>query len=214
MFATDALTATFYARYAQQIHRGVEALRSSMAPHFPAVFAPAGRVLDVGAGTGRDVLALLEMGYDAYGLEPVREMREAIVRRHARLQGRLQEGSLPELGTPFGFGQESWDGVLCSAVLMHIPPQHMQSAVSAMVNLLKPRGRVLLSLPQMQEDRLRENRDPDGRLFYNHSPVAMKLLMKRLGLDLHSEWESHAVWEQTGTVWTSQWYQRTGAPEA
>jgi 2-polyprenyl-3-methyl-5-hydroxy-6-metoxy-1,4-benzoquinol methylase len=51
---------------------------------------------------------------------------------------------MPELGMPFGGG---FDGIVCSAVLMHVPDHEMFDAALAIRALLKPRGRLLLSLP-------------------------------------------------------------------
>ena len=206
----DDQTEAFYAHYAQHIAPGAEAARSAMAAHFTSCFEPGSRVLDVGAGSGRDVLALLELGFDAYGVEPVQAMLHQALTRHPELQTRLTPGSLPELGRPFG--KADWQAVLCSAVLMHLPPQQMAAAMTAVVALLAPGGRVLLSLPQMPEEKIRADRDPQGRLFYNHPPQAMKALMKRLGMELRGQWDSHAVWEQTGTVWITQWFERAPTP--
>jgi SAM-dependent methyltransferase len=204
----DEATQAFYARYAQQPAAN-EAARSAMAAHFASSFEPGAHVLDVGAGLGRDVLALLELGFDGWGVEPCQAMREQALVRHPALSGRLADAGLPGLGRPFG--REAWQGVVCSAVLMHLPPQQMSAAMTAMVDLLDAGGRLLLSLAQMHEDRIRDDRDPQGRLFFNHSPQAMKALMKRLGLELRGQWDSHAVWEQAGTVWITQCYERMPA---
>ena len=61
---------------------------------------------------------MLLAGYDAYGVEPSSTLREAALAAHPELATRLTEGALPSLGMPFG---ESFDGVVCCAVLMHLP---------------------------------------------------------------------------------------------
>lgn len=56
---------------------------------------------------------------DACGLEPEDVRRAEAIRLHPQPEGRLLAGSIPgELpaGLPSGF-----DGIVCSAVLMHIP---------------------------------------------------------------------------------------------
>jgi SAM-dependent methyltransferase len=97
---------------------------------------PGDRVLDYGCGSGR-FLALLD---DAAGVE----IAEAAVERaranapHADV--RLLEGD----GTiPFGHGE--FDLVWCSEVLEHIPD--VGFALSEIRRVLKPSGRLLLTVP-------------------------------------------------------------------
>ena len=71
-------TTAFYDQWAAT---GEEAPRSAMSRRFEAAFAPGSRVLDVGCGKGRDVVALLDMSFDAYGVEP----NDAIDRKSTRL---------------------------------------------------------------------------------------------------------------------------------
>ena len=94
---------------------GREAERSAISSRFESAFAPGARVLDVGCGKGRDVVALLDMGFDAYGSEPNDAMRARALARDPRMAGRIESSALPELGQPFG---GRFDAVVCSAVLM------------------------------------------------------------------------------------------------
>jgi SAM-dependent methyltransferase len=64
---------------------------SPVARFFGTAFASGCRVLDVGAGSGRDLAALLSLGYDAYGAEPMEAMATALPA--ALLAG--SDGSLP-----------------------------------------------------------------------------------------------------------------------
>jgi hypothetical protein len=49
---------------------------SSIARHVVHAFPPRARLLDVGAGSGRDLALLLTQGFDAFGIEPDAELRE------------------------------------------------------------------------------------------------------------------------------------------
>jgi SAM-dependent methyltransferase len=77
-------TAAFYDDWAVN---GQEAARSAISKHFASAFAPGARVLDVGCGMGRDLAALLEMGFDACGIEPHDAMRARAIERHPNLAG-------------------------------------------------------------------------------------------------------------------------------
>ena len=171
-------TAAFYDHWAVA---GQEAERSAMSRHFEAAFAPGAPVLDVGCGKGRDVVALLDMGFDAFGVEPHDAMRARALQRDPRMQGRVQSAGLPALGQPFG---GSFDGVACSAVLMHLAPEALPDSLAALAAVLRPRGRVLMALPEMQAQQLVDGRDPDGRDFANHAPERVHRLFEQLGFAL------------------------------
>jgi SAM-dependent methyltransferase len=171
-------TTAFYDAWAAG---GAEAERSAISRQFAASFAPGARVLDVGCGRGRDVVALLDMGFDAWGVEPNDAMRARALARDPRLGGRITPATLPGLGQPFGGG---FDGVVCCAVLMHLSPADLPATLAALVSVLRPQGRLLLALPEMRADLLVDGRDPDGRQFANHAPERVEALLAGLGLAL------------------------------
>ena len=170
-------TTAFYDDWAVN---GQEAARGAVSRHFEAAFAPGGRVLDVGCGKGRDVVALLDMGFDAFGVEPHDAMRAAALARDPRVAGRLAAATLPDIGRPFGGG---FDGIVCSAVLMHLAAADLAPTFDAMAALLRPGGRLLLAVPEMRPDLLVDGRDPDGRQFANHAPGQLQALLAVRGLE-------------------------------
>lgn len=94
------------------------------------------RILDVGAGSGRDVSTLLQLGYIAFRTEPCAAMRREAESHFPELAGRLFAEGLPfkdqaALGGPY-------DGILCSAVLMHVPENEI---FNALFSLKTPEGR-------------------------------------------------------------------------
>jgi SAM-dependent methyltransferase len=171
-------TTAFYDAWAVD---GVEADRGAVSRQFEAAFPPGARVLDVGCGKGRDVVALLDMGFDAYGVEPNDAMRDRAQARDPRVAGRIAAATLPALGQPFGGG---FDAVLCSAVLMHIAPHILPATLAALAAVLRPGGRLLMALPQMRADRLVDGHDPDGRQFDNHPPERVASLLAGHGVAL------------------------------
>lgn len=200
MIAMDDATARFYSRNAPELAESYESVASSIARYLSAAFAAGSRLLDVGAGSGRDLAALLRNGFDAYGVEPIDELRAEAIRRHAELQDRLLPGELPEIGTPFG-GQ--YDGLLCSAVLMHVPEKDLFDAVFALRGLLKPRGRLLISLPLARTDVGSDGRDASGRLFSPYTAEHLQLLFERVGFQQIGRWDDDDALGRTGTRWFS-----------
>jgi SAM-dependent methyltransferase len=194
----DQATSDFYRDYAGRGIIQAEARYSAISKYFDLAFEGRGKILDVGSGSGRDLAVLCEKGFDAYGIEPSDSMRTFALQNHPELSARLQPGSLPSIGTPFG-GQ--FDGVVCSAVMMHLPEELLLKSWESISSALKPNGRVLISLPLMRPDLLEDDRDKDGRFFKNHSPALINALAASLGfsqIDLGSQ----ARTEYPEILWT------------
>lgn len=183
----DKATADFYRHYAEQGAIRTEAPESAVSTYFERAFVKGGKVLDIGSGSGRDLAVLCGRGFDAYGIEPNDAMRAFAAQRHPVLQSRMQPGSLPLAGMPFG---GRFDGIVCNAVMMHLPEARLADAWQSMRNVLQPGGRLLFSLPAMRADLLEGDRDKDGRFFQNHSPAAIDSMLRAFGfsrIDLGSE---------------------------
>lgn len=97
-----------------------------------------GRLLDVGCGTGRNLVALTELGWDVYGVD----ISEAAV-QSARSQfgHRVRHGDLKSIS----YSDGSFDVVLFSHSL-----EHMYSPVSVLQEvrrILSDEGRLIITLP-------------------------------------------------------------------
>ena len=190
---TTTGTTAFYDAWAVN---GQESARSAISDHFASAFAPGARVLDVGCGMGRDLAALLEMGFDAWGVEPHDAMRARAIERHPNLAGRIVAASLPRIGQPFGGG---FDAIVCSAVLMHLSADALPGSLAALDAVLVPRARMLMAVPQMRADLLVDGRDPDGRAFANHAPERVQEMLAGFGFKLMDRAET--VTPSDDTLW-------------
>ena len=201
--AVDESTVAYYDANAHQIASRYEAIASTVARYFALAFRPGQRVLDVGAGSGRDMAALIANGCEAYGVDPSDLMLSQAASWHPELQGRLKQASLPDLGLPFG-GQ--FDGVLCSAVLMHVPQRSIFEAAFAVREVLKDGGTLLISIP-LTRPGLVEERDLHGRLFTQLQPDYLQLLFERLGFILSGKWVDEDSQNRAGHSWCTMLYQ-------
>jgi len=187
----DQATFRAYSAHASEIarrHAKGRRVQAGMAQYFARAFDRGDRILDVGAGAGGDLALLISEGYQAYGMEPVAEMRAEAVRAHPELSGRLVEGSLPDdlpdlasIGGPF-------DCAICAAMLQHLPLANLFDAVFSLRRLLRPGGRVLASIPTLRTDIDEEGRDPFGRLFSGVQAGELDLLFQRAGFRTLERW--------------------------
>lgn len=174
----DHMTAKFYASYVQHGTVDSEASHSAISKYFQAAFKEGDKVLDVGSGSGRDLAVLIKNGVDAYGIEPNDSMRTYSLTKHPELAGRVKPGLLPITRVPFG---GRFDGVLCSAVLMHIHEDCFVESWKSILQVLKPTAKVLFSLPSMHSGLLRDRRDRDDRFFENHRSDVVGSILRSLG---------------------------------
>lgn len=193
----DPTTLDAYAQHASHfLARDATLEASPLAPWFRVAFRPGSRVVDVGAGSGREVLALVREGYDAWGVEPVESLRRAANERVGR--ERVVDGALPGLPE-----QAPADGLVCSAVLQHLPPSQLFDAVLELRGLLKPGGRALVSVPRGARDDVRDGRDPWQRLFSDVRPEQYQLLFERVGFATLAREDSADAHGRPGVAWTT-----------
>jgi SAM-dependent methyltransferase len=174
----DQETQQYYRNNARTLAQRYARARGGIELWFDVAFPKGSKILDVGAAAGRDVLLLLEAGYDAWGVDPCRELVAEGLKKDPLLQDRLACDGLPGLDT---IKDHSFDGVLCSAVLMHLPEETLFDAACALRRILKPGGRLLVSLPVDAGGEPIRGRDEKGRLFNGLSPDRLELMLAGLG---------------------------------
>lgn len=101
-------------------------------------------VVDIGAGTGRDAAWLAGLGHDVTAIEPVAELRQAAMARHASSKIRWLDDRLPDLSAvqnPDGF-----DLVLVNGVWQHLDDAARSIAMQRLAELTAIDGTVIISL--------------------------------------------------------------------
>ncbi|MCY4057259.1 MAG: class I SAM-dependent methyltransferase [Gammaproteobacteria bacterium] len=104
-------------------------------------------ILDVGSGSGRDAAWLASIGHDVIAVEPNPTMRTECERLHPDKPFRLLADRLPDLSATFRTGL-SFDFILVNAVWMFVAPSHRERAFRKLVTLLKPGGKIAITLRQ------------------------------------------------------------------
>ena len=98
-----------------------------------------GRILDVGAGTGRWSGHLAALGHAIEGLEPVDQFVEIARRTHPGVV--FRHASLADLA---GSG-ERWSGILAWYTLIHLGPDELAAALATLREVLAEDGSLLVS---------------------------------------------------------------------
>lgn len=133
--AAQSLIAPYEALSCEEIYRHVMDL-------FPE--APA-RVIDIGAGTGRDAGWLVGRGYSVTAVEPVTAFRDVGRRLHAGIGIAWLADRLPDLGVTRTRGAR-YDLLLLGGVWHHLSPSDQEAAWSALADLMAPGAVTILSL--------------------------------------------------------------------
>jgi SAM-dependent methyltransferase len=142
---------TYYEDHAASLADGYETL--SLETAHPALLSLIegslqGRVLDVldvGAGTGRDASWFAARGHRVVAVEPSPAMQQIGKRLHPAPQIEWRLDSLPDLAETTASG-ERFDLIVLSAVWMHVKPRERRRALENLAELLKPDGRIYLTL--------------------------------------------------------------------
>ena len=196
----DRATLEYYNRNAAEAaakYRSIDLNRWRQ--QFQEAFPAGSRVLDVGTGSGRDLALLLRMACDAYGLEPTEGMRTEATRAFPELAGRIFPFALPVPEDADTGG--AFDGILCSAVLMHVPEAELSEAALSLKRLLRPNGRLLIYVPASKLGLGAEDRDQTGRLFRVLHAENLVQLFERLGFQLLRKWEEPDRLGRPGITW-------------
>ncbi len=196
----DYRTVQYYDDHAEELAALYDGSESGPARYFKLAFPPGSEILDIGAGSGRDLDILIREEYQAYGAEPSPRMRALAVAHFPVLAGRICEGTLPGLSAQIS---RRFDGVLCAAVFQHIPQEQQFDAACDIRNLLKPNGRLLLSVPKERPGIDASCRDEHGRLYTPMVPEALGLLFERIGFQRLGKWEDPDSLGRPGISWTT-----------
>lgn len=131
------------------------------------------RVLDIGAGSGRDAAALAALGHRVVAVEPTAELRAEGMRLHAALPIEWIDDHLPDLPRTLALGVRH-DLILLTAVWMHLDAAECAAAMQALAGLVAEGGQVAMSL--------RHGPVPEGRRMFEVSAQETTELAARHGL--------------------------------
>ena len=130
-------------------------------------------VIDVGCGSGRDILWLKNRGYDAVGLERSSGLAR-LAREHTH--SRIIEADFET----FNFADLAVDALLLIGALVHLPHPRFPAVLKAICLALKQPGLLLITMKQGKESATA----PDGRQFYLWQDEDLRTVFQSLHLSV------------------------------
>ncbi|MEI6894447.1 MAG: class I SAM-dependent methyltransferase [Colwellia sp.] len=166
------MPAKFYNEHAnelaqQYLSKTFEQVHQSWCQFLPAIIKnPNARLLDIGAGSGRDAKHIAQLAAQTHGnknttqvyaIEPASILANLGAQQTAGLNVKWLTDSLPAL-SHITKQEISFDLILLSAVWMHIPVSDRARSMRKLANLLKPGGKLVISLRHGHTDTERTTR--------------------------------------------------------
>jgi SAM-dependent methyltransferase len=144
---------------------------------FPFVqfLSPQPRILDIGCGSGRDLLWLKQRGFEPTGFERSASLAE-LARSHTGCP--VIEGDLEN----FDFSTGSWNAVMLVGSLVHIPHEQFLSTIQKMLSGFSSLCVMLLTLKEGNG----KIHCADGRTFYLWNDLVLREIFASLKLEIAS----------------------------
>ncbi|WP_316175766.1 class I SAM-dependent methyltransferase [Bradyrhizobium sp. SZCCHNRI1073] len=188
-YATEAedLLVRYESIPSEQVHAAV----LHLLPNAPA------RVLDIGAGTGRDAAWFAGLGHQVVAVEPTEALRVGAMQLHASPAITWVDDSLPELAA-LAARDEQFDLVMLTAVLMHLDEAQLRRALPNIAARIAPGGLLIMTL--------RHGPVPPGRRMFEVAAEAIVEPARQLGLTLQLNRHGESLGAENrvaGVTWTT-----------
>lgn len=152
------------------------------------------RVLEIGAGTGRDAAGFAALGHSVVAVEPTAVFRTRAAILHPSSAIEWIDDSLPDLAMILARG-EIFDVVLMTAVWMHLDAGQRHRAMPNVAALIRPGGLAFMTL--------RHGPVPSGRRMFAVTADETIRLARQAGLDVvFNTWAPEGIQKRPGVSWT------------
>jgi len=152
---------------------------------------PEAFVLDVGCGSGRDLLWMKKRGFDVIGFERSPGLAE-LARDNAACE--VIEGDFES----YDFSSALVDAIMLVGALVHVPHQRFSNVFQNITSAISDNGSVLITLKQGSGDRT----DSDGRVFYLWDDQKTREVFDTLGFKV-CDFSTSVSKTGSGDVWMS-----------
>jgi SAM-dependent methyltransferase len=155
-------------------------------------------ILDVGCGSGRDLLWMKNRGFEVIGFERSPGLAE-LARDNAGCE--IIEGDFET----YDFTSILVDAVMLIGSLVHVPHERFSEVFKNITSAIPKHGSVLITLKEGSGDRT----DSDGRIFYLWEDPKARELFDTLGFKV-CDFSTSVSKTGSGDVWLSYVLDKTG----
>jgi SAM-dependent methyltransferase len=155
-------------------------------------------ILDVGCGSGRDLLWMKNRGFEVIGFERSPGLAE-LARDNAGCE--IIEGDFET----YDFTSILADAVMLIGSLVHVPHERFSEVFKNITSAIPEHGSVLITLKEGSGDRT----DSDGRIFYLWEDPKARELFDTLGFKV-CDFSTSVSKTGSGDVWLSYVLDKTG----
>ena len=174
-------TLDFYNQYAEEFYEKTKTFHNSRwFKSFFSLMPPNGKILDLGCAFGRDCRYFVESGFDTYGVDFSNEMIKKAKKFVPEAKFRVMDV------LDLKFDKSFFDGVWCSAVLLHIKKLLIPKALSEINKVMKRGGILFLYLKGGKgEEIVKDKRYGGVEKFYSYfQKNEMKKMLINAGFNL------------------------------
>lgn len=154
-------------------------------------------VLDVGAGNGRDALALSNMGYDVTAVEPADKLSQFLrSNTQSKANNHIEwlSDSLPSINSVKELNKQ-YSVILLSAVWMHLNKEEQEESIKNLSQILYSNGIIVITI--------RNGSFKDGRTTSNPTVNELDALIHKYGLkNIHTS-HSNDELNRSDVSWTT-----------
>ena len=183
-------TIDFYNRNADSYYWNTVGIDMSKLRNAFAAYLPAeARVIDLGCGSGRDVMAFCDMGHDAVGLDASKELVE-LAKERLEINASVGDMSTWKAGEPY-------DGIWCCASLIHLNDEEKKRFFGNLERNLKPGGVIYISV----KDGIGTGVDEEGVYTSNCTFEELKGYLAGAGCDILETVATEDAMGRPGVKW-------------
>jgi 2-polyprenyl-3-methyl-5-hydroxy-6-metoxy-1,4-benzoquinol methylase len=150
------------------------------------------RILDVGAGSGRDAAWLARRGHSVVAVEPADNLRKKAIGLHPHNAIHWVNDRLPDLKEVHRLAQV-FDVILLSAVWMHLRQSDRSGAFDSLYTLLDPAGIMIISF--------RNSPHADRPVMYPVTGAEILDLARQFKLDVVINIQNDDMFNRAEVVW-------------
>ena len=160
--------------------------------------SPGACILDIGCGSGRDLLWFRQRGFEVVGFERSPGLA-GLARKNVGCE--VIEGDFET----YDFSRLSVDAIMLIGALVHLPHSKVSAVLISINRALKDDGNIFLSLKKGAGN----TSDSHGRVFYLWNDGELRDLFKDLGLDVIDYFQQSSM-IGTDEVWIGYVLEKAG----